>query len=210
MLKLPLLIVSALLYASAADAATMVEFKGNSTGSLATGTASVTLAADGGSIFGTLTNTSPFDAQITAFGFNIGLGNINGFAGAPITDPGDAAFKFEDGAVGNVAQYNSVALDFGYLTGNNFTGGFPVHGLDNWQTLNFLITGPFGGLSETAIATGLYVRFQRVGPNGNGSDVAGGIAGNGDIAVVPEPGSMLLLGTGLAYLARRRLRRGEP
>lgn len=199
-----------LLGASAAHAATMVEFKGNSTGSLATGTATISLAADGSSIFGTLTNTSPFDAHITAFGFNIGLGNLNGFAGAPITDPGDVDFHFEDGALGNVAQYNGVALDFGYLTGKNFTGGFPNDGLDYFQTVSFLITGPFAGLSETAIATGLYVRFQRVGSNGNDSDVAGGIIGTPDITVVPEPGSMLLLGTGLAYLARRRLRRTEP
>lgn len=198
--------------ASAAHAATLVEFSGNTNGSLATGTASITLADDGNSFTGTITNTAPFDARITGFGFDVGIGNLNGYTGTP--DPitaslpgGIVDFDFEDDGLGNVNQFNSVELDFGYLTGNNFNGGSPNDGLDNFQTLNFMITGPFAGMTETEIAAGLYVRFQQVGENGRLSDVAIW-TDPGVPTVVPEPASLLLFGTGMVYLARR-LRRGH-
>lgn len=194
-----------LLSASAAQAATIVSFTGNSTGNLATGTATITLAADGTSISGTLTNTSPHDAQITGFGFNLSDLFVTMDS---ITQPDGADFDFQYGALGNVPQFNSAELGFGYLTGKNFSGGSPNDGLDNFETLSFLINGSFAGLNEADIASSLLVRFQRVGANGNGSDVAA--ANLIDVSVVPEPGSMLLLGTGLAYLARRRLRRTKP
>jgi hypothetical protein len=200
---------SLLFSASAAHAATIVDFSGNANGSLATGQLAVTLDASGDFFTGTISNTSPFAALLTGFGFDIAAGNLNGFSGSPnpITSPGDVDFSFDDGNLGNVPQFNSAELDFGYLTGNNFSGGNPQDGLPTGQFLSFMVSGPFDGFTEAEIAAGLYARFQQVGANGQLSDVA---RPNGDIPVIPEPGSMLLLGTGLAYLARRRLRTASP
>ena len=189
---------------SAAHAATIVDFAGNANGLLATGTATITLAADGTSITGTIKNTAPFDARITAFGFDLGEGNLNGFSGTPIS----VTFDFDDDALGNVPQFNGVDLDFGYLTGKNFSGGTPGDGLDNFQTLSFTISGAFAGLSEAEIEAGLYVRFQRVGENGGMSDVSI-VSPTVTQTAVPEPASMVLMGTGLLYLTRRRLRRAR-
>jgi len=199
-------IFSLAISAAAANAATIVNFTGNSTGAQATGTANITLNGTT-SIAGTLTNTAPFDARITAFGFDVGPGNVNGFTGSPnpITSPTGVLFNFTDGDVGNVAQFNGFTLDFAYITGPNFDGGSPNVGLDNGQTLNFMVTGPFAGMTEQTIANSLFVRFQRVGANGEGSDVAT-VPGTQPVPT-PEPASMTLLGSGLLYLARRRMRR---
>ena len=121
-------------------------------------------------------------------------------------DPLAVWFNFDDGDLGNVpAGFNSVDLDFGYITGTNFAGGDPNEGLISGQSLNFMISGDFTGFTEAQIAAGVLARFQRVGENGQGSDVAS--VGQ---TVVPEPASMVLLGTGLVYLARRKLRAAEP
>ena len=123
-----------------AHAATLVSFTGNTNGVLATGSASISLNAGGNVITGTLTNTSPNDARITGFAFDIGPGNLAGFTGSPnpITTPAGVNFSFEDGDLGTVPQFSAVELDFGYLTGANFSGGSPNDGLDNAQTLGFM------------------------------------------------------------------------
>ena len=177
---------------------------GNSTGSLSTATVNCSFNDATNTFTFTVTNTSPFDARITGIGFDIGAGNINGFSGANV-----AGFNFSDGNLGNVPQFNGATLDFGFTTGNsgNFNGGSPNNGLAPGQSLTFTVSGAgFGnGLTEEQICNAIYIRFQRVGANGEGSDVGHG----GQPNAVPEPMTMILFGTGLAGIAARARRRSK-
>ena len=166
----------------------------------------------------TITNTSAIThpgstSTITGIGFDLPpLGNesasgLNGFSGMQAPSLG-SHFVFSDVDVGNVPHgFNSAVLDFAFLTGNsgNFAGGFVNDGLLPGESASFTVSGAaFTGFTEEQICNAIFVRFQNV-------PLAGG-SGGSDVGVtgaIPEPSTILLLGTallGLGGLARRSRR----
>ena len=167
----------------------------------------------------TITNTSAITqpgstSTITGIGFDLPpLGNasasgLNGFTGTQAPSL-SSNFIFSDADVGSVPHgFNTAVLDFAFLTGNsgNFNGGSINDGLLPGESASFTVSGAaFAGFTEEEICNAIFVRFQNVplnAPGGEGSDV--GVPGN----PVPEPSSILLLGSaliGLGGYARRKL-----
>jgi hypothetical protein len=188
-----------------------VQIVGNANGSLATATVNCSFNAQTNTFTFTITNTSPFDARITGIGFdlppagNASPSGLNGFTGNVTFQPAGVGFAFSDGDLGSVPQFNSAVLDFGFITGSNFAGGDPNDGLppgiDPGDEATFVVSGAaFAGFTEEQICNAIFVRFQSVGANGQGSDV-------GTPNAVPEPVTMVLFGTGLAGIAARARKR---
>jgi hypothetical protein len=140
---------------------------------------------------------------------------LNGFSGSVTFEPTGVDFNFSDADVGNVPQFDAAVLDFAFLTGGSFAGGFPPDGLPPGilpgDEASFLVSGAgFAGFTEAQIAASLYARFQRVGLDGEGSDVGIGVPGGPPPPppppppVIPEPSTLSLVGIGLAAAWRKR------
>src|ERR1043166_2269211 len=163
----------------------------------------------------TITNTSNITSPgststITGIGYDLPpLGNasasgLNGFTGSQAPSL-SSTFNFSDADLGNApAGFNNVVLDFGFTTGasGTFAGGSPNDGLAPGESASFTVTGAaFTGFTSAQICNAIFVRFQNVPVVG--SDV-------GTPTSVPEPSTMLLLGTaliGLGGLVRKRKNR---
>lgn len=162
-----------------------------------------------GSITFTVTNVlvPGVTSTITGIGFELPgtiSANSPGACGPTLAECGNFTLTpTVDTAPGNVPQFAAAVLDWAVITGPSFTGGNPP-GINQGLTATFTVTGDFTGLTQAQFLAGVYVRFQSVVdpefPN-VGSDVAH------DPSEIPEPASMLLLGTGLIGAAagvRRR------
>ena len=192
--------------ASMTARADTISIVGSETGQASTATIVCEFNSQTNTLPFTITNTSPGTSTITGIGYDLPpLGNasasgLNGFTGmqAPSLS---SNFTFSDGALGTVPNFNTAVLDFGFITGANFAGGNPNDGLAPGESASFTVTGAaFAGFTESQICNAVFVRFQ-VGAAG--SDV--GVPSSS----VPEPSSILLLGSalvGFGGYARRRLK----
>ena len=191
-----------------------ITISGVNSGQAATATVVCEFNSQTNTLTFTITNTSAITqpgstSTITGIGYDLPpLGNasasgLNGFTGmqAPSLS---STFNFSDADLGAVpAGFNNVVLDFGFTTGpsGNFNGGSVNDGLLPGESASFTVTGAaFTGFTESQICNAIFVRFQNVPVAG--SDV-------GTPGQIPEPSSILLLGSalvGLGGYARRRLK----
>ena len=213
--KLVFSLAALLVLAGAATVrADTITISGVNSGQAATATVVCNFNSQTNTFTFTITNTSAITqpgstSTITGIGFDLPpLGNasasgLNGFTGmqAPSLT---SNFTFSDGDLGAVpAGFNNVVLDFGFTTGpsGNFNVGSVNDGLLPGESASFTVTGAaFTGFTDQQICNAIFVRFQNV-PAPFGSDV--GTPG------VPEPSTILLLGSslvGLGGYARRRLK----
>ncbi len=188
-------VIAAVMAISATARADTFTFTGINTG--VTGTVNITQLSDN-LLTLTFTNTSTgaVTGKITSIGFNLPGSGGGSFTLVSATNPN---YRLETG-VGGSADGIATTFELALLTGPGFDGGGnPNSGIIEGASATFSISGDFSGLSQQLLAQGIFLRFQDVNA-GSGSDVAT-CAGCTPTPEVPEPATMVLLGTGLAGFA---------
>lgn len=155
----------------------------------------------------TVTNTSTgaTTGKITSIGFDLPGSSAGSYT---LQSTSNNNYTLATQVSGNASGIGRT-FEFALLTGPNFNGGGnPNQGILAGGSATFSVSGNFSGMTQQQIASGIFLRFQDVNAGG-GSDVA---SMNGGPQPVPEPATMLLLGTGLAGVAakiRRKRKNGE-
>ena len=206
--------------ASATARADTISIVGAGSGQASTATVVCEFNSQTNTLTFTITNTSAITSPgststITSIGYdlpptgNASASGLNGFTGTQAPSL-SSTFDFSDADLGSVpgAQFQKVVLDFGFTTGpsGNFNGGSTNLGLLPGESASFTISGAaFSGFTEEQICNAIFVRFQNVPIVGSDVGVPGLTPSE-----IPEPSSILLLGSalvGLGGFARRKFKR---